>query len=489
MKAHAYAAIFLGAILVVPCVADEERNELWLITGEQFVGRISSISEDGSVRLTDGSNVNVRRSIESVQKIVFRPMGDESKGADRINIPSSGWLSGELLAYKNGEIVFSSGVIGKVAVSRALVSTALFSGAMISSSPKDPSRDNIVIGAETIVCDIEEIDKLRVKAKIGEKVEEYPREKVLAIYFAGPPKKTATRGWFAKVHLTNKDIVTGKLIALADGRIKLLSNALGMLTIDSSSVAHITFSESHAPRNGMLMVACNDGKIREFDDTGKEISSTNVSSGTIYASRTPTGNLLVCGNDNGRNKVYEMQNGKIVWEYPHVSYPMFAERMDNGNTLIADYSSRNVIEVSAEGKVVWQQRVPFNVTTATRLPNGNTFLCGYGILQEINAAGEIQWKYQRSGELYPWRAYPLENGNILVVSQPTGSVAEVTKEKEPKIVWRADGLQQPYDASRLDDGATAIVEQGRGRIVVIDRSGKTIREMTNLSSPMGLSQN
>ena len=49
-----------------------------------------------------------------------------------------------------------------------------------------------------------------------------------------------------------------------------------------------------------------------------------------------------------------------------------ADRLPNGNTLITDYSKKEVLEVNAAGEVVWRISTADNAYGAIRLLDGNT---------------------------------------------------------------------------------------------------------------------
>ena len=84
------------------------------------------------------------------------------------------------------------------------------------------------------------------------------------------------------------------------------------------------------------------------------------------------------------NRVVEFDlQGREIWSVPSPS-PWSAERLRNGNTLIAGDWSCYVSEVNRAGTVVWkitQADVPeyrlFNTQTARRLSNGNTIVCSW----------------------------------------------------------------------------------------------------------------
>ena len=97
-----------------------------------------------------------------------------------------------------------------------------------------------------------------------------------------------------------------------------------------------------------------------------------------HARLTAVGTLLVAHMDMRKVVEYD-STGKAVWSY-EIDSPWSAERLANGNTLIAS-NSRKVVEVDPQGKTAWEltpadmpEYKIFGYQIATRLPNGNTLV-------------------------------------------------------------------------------------------------------------------
>jgi len=97
-----------------------------------------------------------------------------------------------------------------------------------------------------------------------------------------------------------------------------------------------------------------------------------------HARITPAGTILVAHMDNRKVAEYDA-SGKEVWSLALPFGPWAAERLANGNTLIA--STKLVREVDSKGETIWEfkpEDVPeFKITgfqIATRLPDGNTLI-------------------------------------------------------------------------------------------------------------------
>ncbi|MDY6817661.1 MAG: aryl-sulfate sulfotransferase, partial [Halobacteriales archaeon] len=86
--------------------------------------------------------------------------------------------------------------------------------------------------------------------------------------------------------------------------------------------------------------------------------------------------ILVADSDNDRIVEYERDNDgwERTWELggPEVfDWPRDADRLPNGNTLIADSRNHRVLEVTPDGKVVWELYTPWLVYDVERLPLGD----------------------------------------------------------------------------------------------------------------------
>lgn len=93
------------------------------------------------------------------------------------------------------------------------------------------------------------------------------------------------------------------------------------------------------------------------------------------------------------DRVAEMdRSGKVYWQQDGLYYPVWAERLDNGNTLIVDrgFYGGKVLEVDRRGREVWtygDYGVPGETRTlsrpvwATRLADGSTLISDRGKAQ------------------------------------------------------------------------------------------------------------
>jgi hypothetical protein len=182
--------------------------------------------------------------------------------------------------------------------------------------------------------------------------------------------------------------------------------------------------------DGLTMVAeSGNGRIVEVDRAGKivrdvplTVDNPHPHHDTRLARKLPSGNYLVCHERDGKVREYDA-SGKVVWTYAldlggrpasaghgpegHGTDVFGALRLPSGNTLIACGNGNRVIEVTPEGKTVWsvdQKELPGItlawVTTLQVLPSGNLILgnCHAGSenpqLIEVTREKQVVWKYQ-----------------------------------------------------------------------------------------------
>ena len=131
--------------------------------------------------------------------------------------------------------------------------------------------------------------------------------------------------------------------------------------------------------------------------------------------------------------------------------------------------------------------------SAERLPNGNTLIADGGDelglgseVVEVDPLGNIILQYDDNGNLsFVHSARQMENGNILITDTTNDRVIEVTRDKQ--IVFTSDEwgggtgnlsdgshLGYPNDAYELEDGTLFICDRNNNRCVHVDRQGKVL---------------
>jgi outer membrane protein assembly factor BamB len=256
---------------------------------------------------------------------------------------------------------------------------------------------------------------------------------------------------FAETHIIVADHETKKVIKI---------------DLDGKLLWEATNNNGHDVQllpNGNLLIV-NGAVVQEIDKDKKVVweAGKPAIARAESAQRLPNGNTVIA--DNGPMKVVELdKDKKIVWEFavPNDNKrktPTMRQvrRLDNGNTLICASTEDKVIEVDRAGKVVWSYALPFPYL-ATRLPNGHTLISsgsGYGsptgyFVIEVDADGKPAWKY--GGEDAPaeqklnWPSghVRLANGNTLISIARDGVIREVAPDKKLVRVIKSPAMKHP----------------------------------------------
>ncbi|WP_354359823.1 hypothetical protein [Pedobacter sp. UYP30] len=159
-------------------------------------------------------------------------------------------------------------------------------------------------------------------------------------------------------------------------------------TIPFKSGTHGQVRHARLTARGTLLIAHMDlGKVVEYDTNGKQLSSIDVP-GVWSAVELTNGNILVASN-NGFVREISPDGKKTVWncqlsELPgyKITSPQLAVRLDNGNTLVNNWFNQwdsnvdlenqpvQAVEITPKKKVVWELRAwssPVNLGPSTTI--------------------------------------------------------------------------------------------------------------------------
>lgn len=158
---------------------------------------------------------------------------------------------------------------------------------------------------------------------------------------------------------------------------------------------------------------------------------------------------------------------EVVWKYEakqkegykgRIEIHAF-QRLEGGNTMVAESGNSRIVEVDKDGKIVKEIALkvaksdPHRDTRMVRkLASGNYLVCheGEGAVKEYDGKGEVVWEYKldlngrkASGGHGPeghgtavYGAVRLDNGNTLIAGGNNNRVIEV--DPKGKIVWQVD---------------------------------------------------
>ncbi len=172
----------------------------------------------------------------------------------------------------------------------------------------------------------------------------------------------------------------------------------------------------------MIVESGKQPRIVEVDNEGEIIhevalqpETDNVHMQTRMARKLPTGNYLAPHLLAFAVKEYT-PSGEVVKTFKTdleqlggkeaENWPFTAIRLNNGNTVIALTHGNKIIEVDSDGVVVWQMSnedvedaIFADPCGAQRLPNGNTVIASYAAqegvkLFEVTPEREVVWAYE-----------------------------------------------------------------------------------------------
>ncbi len=181
----------------------------------------------------------------------------------------------------------------------------------------------------------------------------------------------------------------------------------------------------HGPLGEVLLIDFPSGKVHW--------KVPNNRSHDVQA--LPNGHVLYT-TGTGKRAVEIDANRKEVWSYgENMQHVIAAERLSNGNTLIADAVRGIVIEVTPDKKIVWQYANPemdqMKMRNVRSTPQGTVLIAieRLGKIIEVGRAGQIVWTYAPENGIkrLPYRAIRLANGNTLVSMADPGEAVEVDK--------------------------------------------------------------
>ncbi len=201
--------------------------------------------------------------------------------------------------------------------------------------------------------------------------------------------------------------------------------------------------------------------------------------------------LLFFEYGKGPNRLIELDaNGKVVWEHQPPSIAVIFQVLPNGNVLYA-YGGKptGVREITRKGVEVWNyvSKCP-QVLGCERLNNGNTIVAEQGPCQavEVNPKGEIvrTTPLTTSHESYHLQVrsvHKLANGNILAAHEGEGAVREV--DVTGKVVWEYTGVENAGDAQRLPNGNTLISCGTQKRVIEVTPDKQIAWQFTTADAP------
>ena len=189
-----------------------------------------------------------------------------------------------------------------------------------------------------------------------------------------------------------------------------------------------------ADKNGnRVLVFSADGKLERKIPVAAPVDADFLRS----ADSSATGGFLVVSAKE--KAVIELDpEGRVVWAYRKVKKPLDADRLANGNTMIADGGAgAGVLEVDRGGNVVWSHRKGFRMPKDVEVSSDGTILVAdYNshCVRCIRRDGSTCWRVNHIG--HPSQLRLLDDGTFLVATHKAGSLVWVGKERDILGHWK-----------------------------------------------------
>ncbi len=191
-------------------------------------------------------------------------------------------------------------------------------------------------------------------------------------------------------------------------------------------------------------------------------------------------------SDIGAKRVFKISAaGEIEWEYP-ADQCTDAWLLDSGNVLMSfTGETRGVREVTPGKKVVWEYTTDGEVWGCQRLDNGNTLVaeCTAKRLIEVDRKGQIVKTVQvkSGGNIHMGMRHgrKLANGNYLAALLDDKAVREY--DSSGKMIREIKTPDVAFSAIRLDNGNTVIGY--RGGVIEVDPEDRVVWHLTQKDVP------
>jgi hypothetical protein len=230
---------------------------------------------------------------------------------------------------------------------------------------------------------------------------------------------------------------------------------------------------------GFTMVLLLDaGKVVDLDAANRVRWSIDGLQKPLDAQMLPGERVLVAEHDGDRVTERNRKN-EILWE-KQISGPLMAQRMANGNTVIA--TRTQVVEVDKTGRAVstYAPKDAWLIMKALKLPNGdlgvvtqlNTAV-GTAKYTRVDATGKELKSFPVDIRTFGGKIDVLANGHVIVPEMNNNRVVE--HDETGKIVWEAPAAGA-IAAVRLANGHTMVTTMDQHRAFELDRTGKEVWE-------------
>jgi hypothetical protein len=283
--------------------------------------------------------------------------------------------------------------------------------------------------------------------------------------------------------------------------------------------------------NGGAVIVSPEGEtVWEFKPDARVFDAEVLDNGNVLVSMATEHDDLDCPDEHTEiyrstcveNRVVEVDRATndIVWEYNwydelinhHEVHD--ADRLDNGETAIADMGNHRAFTVDQSGEITWQWNASEHLTPGTpfyeeyggpiregeetdwthmndidRLDNGNFQLSirNFDVVIEVDpetnetvsVLGRPRAQVGDDALLHKQHnPHRIEgSGTVLIADSENDRIVEVTEDGEQIWAYGGSGiLQWPRDADRHPNGHTLITDSLNNRVLEVDTDGEVVWE-------------
>lgn len=156
-------------------------------------------------------------------------------------------------------------------------------------------------------------------------------------------------------------------------------------------------------------------------------------------------NILVTGQQGGWLREFDPA-GRVVWEISGLDHPFDAERLENGNTLVAERG--RVVEVGRDGRANWSYKRGLNRPSKLDVDSQDNVLIADFEKHWVSAVDRGRRLLWRAGQIgRPNDLQFLADGSVLVSASNTGMIVRIDKQHRQVDRWRLGGVIRSFDVS------------------------------------------
>lgn len=231
-----------------------------------------------------------------------------------------------------------------------------------------------------------------------------------------------------------------KIIVATGNRIVLLDRASKTILWESSGLRG-AFCVDALPEGGFLV---GEGKsIVHLDKDGRMVSRASINFGLTTDVKSLSGGRMLV-SDGSAGTVAEMDwQGNITWSVSGLHWPSEAQRLPNGNTLVADGTAQ-LKEFDSNGKLIHVIGLQRWAASVQRVDDG-TLVGERDAVELLDIKGSAIWSQPKSGRVTGVQRLP--SGEYLI-SEPDAKRITILDD-HGNVTWEATGLGLPSRAISL----------------------------------------